>query len=222
MSGGLLTALPLAALGFTETIADWAADAGYIAVLLIVAGDGVVPLFPGETSVIAAAVFAADGRLSITLVIVAGAVGAVIGDSTAYWIGRIGGVRIKRAIGKLAGHDRVAAAERMIERQGAALVFVGRFLPGFRLAVNVSCGAGQMRYGRFVTFDSLGAALWSTQAALLGFFLGKAFAGQLWLALLVALGVAGVVAMIVWWRERAHLRRERERAASESVPLQDT
>ncbi|MEW6583688.1 MAG: VTT domain-containing protein, partial [Actinomycetota bacterium] len=133
--------------------------------------------------------------------------------------GRLGGVGIKRAVGRVAGHARVAAAERMIHRQGAALVFVGRFLPGFRLAVNLSCGAGQMAYPRFLVFDSLGAAVWSTQAALLGFFLGKAFADQLWVALVVALGIAGIVGAVVWWRERKRLRLERQRAAAEGRPL---
>jgi membrane protein DedA with SNARE-associated domain len=215
----VLAALPAAGLGFADSIANWAAEVGYIAVFLIVAGDGVFPILPGETAIISASVLAADGRLNVMLIIVAGALGAMVGDSCAFWVGRLGGVGIKRAVGRLAGHDRVAAAERMIRRQGPALVFVGRFLPGFRLGVNLSCGAGQMSYPRFLLFDALGAALWSTQAALLGFFLGKAFADQLWVALVVALGVAGLVGLAVYWREKRHLRRERELAAAEGNPL---
>ena len=63
-----------------------AADYGYWAVLLVVAGDGVFPVLPGETAIVAAAVLASDGTLNIFLVILAGAAGAMIGDSTAYWI----------------------------------------------------------------------------------------------------------------------------------------
>jgi membrane-associated protein len=192
---------------------------GAIAVFLVVAGDGVFPLFPGETAIISAAVLASDGTLNLWSIIVAGALGAVVGDSGAFWLGRLGGQRITRFVGKLAGHDRVAAAERMIARQGPALVFVGRFLPGFRLAVNLSCGAGQMAYPRFLLFDTLGAIVWSTQAALLGYFLGKAFADQLWVALVVALAVAGIVGVVVYWREKAHMKREREKAAAEGDPI---
>lgn len=192
---------------------------GAIAVFLIVAGDGVFPILPGETAIISAAVLASDGTLNLWLVIVAGALGAMAGDSCAYWLGRLGGPRIISFVGKLAGRDRVAAAERMIRRQGAALVFVGRFLPGFRLGVNLSCGAGQMAYPRFLLFDTLGAIVWSTQAALLGYFLGKAFADQLWVAFVVALGVAGLVALFVMWREKAHMRHEREKAAADGKPL---
>jgi membrane protein DedA with SNARE-associated domain len=222
VTGALLAAAwAPAAIGPAESVADWAAQLGYLAVVLIVAGDGVFPLLPGETAIISAAVLAADGRLSVTLVILAGALGAVLGDSSAFWIGRLGGVGIRRLAARLAGHDRVVAAERMIRRQGPALVFVGRFLPGFRLAVNLSCGAGQMSYPRFLLFDAAGAAVWSTQAALLGFFLGKAFADQLWVALLVALAVVGVVGLVVWWRERKRMQREKELAAAEGAPLPD-
>lgn len=205
--------------GFTASIVDWVVSVGYLAVFLVVAGDGVFPVLPGETAIIATAVIAADGRLNIFGIIAAGALGAIVGDSAAYWIGRAGGVTIKRWIGKVAGHDRVAAAERMIQRQGAALVFVGRFLPGFRLAVNVSCGAGHMTYPRFLLFDSLGAIVWSTQAALLGFFLGKAFADQTWVALLVALGVAGLVGGVVAVREKRRMKKEKELAAAEGAPI---
>jgi len=193
-----------------NSTADWAGRNGYWAIALIVAGDGVFPVLPGETAIITGAVLAADGRLTLWGVIVAGALGAMLGDSTAYWIGRLGGGPIRRLLVRFAGDDRIAAAERMVQRRGPVLVFVGRFLPGIRLAINLSCGAGQMGYGRFFFFDALGATLWATQAALLGYFAGKAFADQLWLALLIALGVALLVGVGVWLYERRQVRRERE------------
>ena len=189
--------------------ADWAAGYGYWAVLLVVAGDGVFPVLPGETAIITAAVLAADGRLNIVLVILAGAVGAFLGDSCAYWIGRAGGAH-PPIPGKARRQGAHRGGQRMVARQGPALVFVGRFLPGLRLAVNLSCGAGGMGYFRFAFFDALGAIVWSAQAALLGYFAGKAFADQLWLALLIALGVAALVGGAVALRERRRMRQERE------------
>ncbi len=196
-------------------LAEDAASYGYWAVLLVVAGDGVFPALPGETAIVAAAVLAADGNLNLLLVILAGAAGAVIGDSSAYWIGRTGGGPIKRGVVRVAGAERLEAAERMVARQGPALVFVGRFLPGIRIAINLSCGAGQMDYRRFLIFDTLGAVVWSSQAALLGFFAGKAFADQLWVAFAVALGVSVVVGGLVTLKERSRVRREREAAEHE-------
>jgi len=213
--------MPAAAVfGFVDTIVDWVGRVGYWAVFLVVAGDGVFPVLPGETSIITAAVVAADGKLNITLVIIAGAIGAMAGDSTAFWIGRKGGGPIRRFIGRLAGAERLAAAERMVERQGPALVFVGRFLPGFRLGVNLSCGAGKMDYRRFLLWNAAGSIVWSTQAGLLGFFLGKAFADQLWLAFAVAFAVAGLVAAFIAVKEKVRLRRERALAELEGDPLE--
>jgi membrane protein DedA with SNARE-associated domain len=199
---------------FTD-IAEGAADYGYWAVLLVVAGDGVFPALPGETAIVAAAVLAANGTLNILLVILAGAVGAVLGDSTAFWIGRAGGGPIKRTVTRFAGRERLEAAERMVARQGPALVVVGRFLPGIRIAINLSCGAGQMAYPRFLAFDAIGAIVWSTQAALLGYFAGKAFADQLWVAFLVAFAVTAIVGGFVALKERKRVRQEAAAAEAE-------
>jgi membrane protein DedA with SNARE-associated domain len=199
---------------FSEFAED-AAAYGYWAVLLVVAGDGVFPALPGETAIVAAAVLAADGAMSLPFVILAGAVGAVIGDSSAFWIGRAGGGPIRRTVTRFAGADRLEAAERMVRRQGPALVVVGRFLPGIRIAINLSCGAGQMSYPRFLLFDAVGAAVWSTQAALLGYFAGKAFADQLWVAFVVAFAVTGLVGGFVAIKERQRVRRERAEAEAE-------
>lgn len=199
------------------SLGERAAEYGYIAIALVVAGDGVFPAFPGEGAIVAGAVIAATGEeLNIVLVIAAGAVGAVIGDSAAYWIGRRGEGPIRRFVTRFAGQHRLEAAERMVKRRGPLLVFVGRFLPGLRIGVNMSCGAGQMAYPRFLLFDSLGAIVWSTQAGLLGFFAGKAFADQAWLAFVVAGIVIVIVASIVAIKERADIRREREAAAREA------
>lgn len=196
-------------------IAESAADYGYWAVLLVVAGDGVFPVLPGETAIVAAAVLAAEGSLSLPLVILAGAAGAVIGDSAAFAIGRAGGGAIKRFVSRLAGPDRLEAAERMVKRQGAALVVVGRFLPGIRIAINMSCGAGQMDYRRFLFFDLIGALLWAGQASLLGYFAGKAFADQLWVAFVVAFAVTALVAGFVTAKEKRRVRKENTAAAAE-------
>ncbi len=204
-----------AATGFFESIGDWAAEYGYLAIFLVVAGDGVFPILPGETSIVAGAVFAAEGDLTLWGVVVVGAIGAVVGDSLAYWIGRGGATGIRRAVTRMAGEHRTHSAERLVKRHGPALVFTGRFLPGIRIGINIACGAGQMSYPRFLLFDTAGAICWSLQAALIGYFAGKAFANQIWVALVVALGVAGVVALIVIARERRMVAREDALEAAE-------
>jgi membrane protein DedA with SNARE-associated domain len=209
------TLLP-AATGFFASIGDWAAEYGYITIFLVVAGDGIIPILPGETSIIAGAVFAAQGDLMLWAVIAVGAAGAVVGDSIAYWVGRGGGPWIRRTLTRIAGEHRTQAAEGMVRRQGPALVFTGRFLPGIRIGINIACGAGQMSYRRFLLFDAMGAVLWSTQAALIGYFAGRAFADQVWVALAVAIGVGIAVGFVVILRERRMVARQAELDAEEA------
>lgn len=208
-------ALP-AATGFFATIGDWAAEYGYLAIFLVVAGDGIFPILPGETSIIAGAVFAARGDLEIWAVIAVGAIGAVVGDSVAYWAGRAGGPWIRRMLTRMAGEHRTKSAEGMVRRQGAALVFTGRFLPGIRIGINMACGAGGMTYPRFLLYDTAGAIVWSLQAGLIGYFAGRAFADQVWVALAVAIAVAIVVGTIVIIRERRMVAREDAIEAAEA------
>lgn len=192
------------------------ADLGYAAVLLFVAGDAVFPPVPAETSVVAAAVFAAAGDLSLWLIVLAAAAGALLGDSAAFWIGRAGGVRIRRFLVRFAGRDRVAAAERMVARQGGLLVFTGRFLPGLRTGINMACGAGAMSYGRFLVVDAAAATVWAFQTTLIGYFTGRLLGGSTWLAVLVAVTIAGALASVVVERERRRVAAERRAMEEET------
>ncbi len=203
-------------MGFFSGLTEWAVSYGYIAVLLIVAGDGIFPVLPGETAIIATAVVAAKGDLKLYWIILAGTVGAMIGDSVAYFIGRAGGGPIRRLLVRMAGEERITAAEGMIARQGSALVFVGRFLPGLRIALNMSCGAGHMAYKRFATFDALGALAWSSQAAIIGYLGGKAFEDRPWIGLLIAFGVATAIGLVIARREK-QMRQEMVTSNAEST-----
>ena len=72
-----------------------------------------------------------------------------------------------------------------------------------------------MDYRRFLFFDMIGAVLWATQAALLGYFAGKAFADQLWVAFVVAFAVTGIVGGFITIKERRRVRQENAAAAAE-------
>jgi membrane-associated protein len=78
-----------------------------------------------------------------------------------------------------------------------------------------------MAYPRFLTFDMLGGVVWAAQAALLGYFAGKAFADQLWLAFVVAFGVTLLVGGFVAVKERQRIRRERAEAEAERARRRD-
>lgn len=215
-SGGFVHA---SVLGAMDNVANWAEHNGYPAIALIVALDGVIPIFPGETVVVAGGHLAGQGSLWIVGVVIAGMIGAMIGDSTAYWLGRAGGERIDRWLMRVAGRDRLEAAQHMVQRRGPVLVTAGRFLPGIRIAINFTCGAGHMTYRKFLTFNALGALIWSVQATILGYIFGKRFEDRPWIGLTIAVSIAVLIGGLVALYEHRKVKRERAYARERDVIL---
>ena len=172
----------------------------------VAALDVVFPLVPSETSVILAGVIASTGDLVLFAVILVAAGGAILGDNTAYVIGRTVGHRLVNRFFSGERRKRIDWAEQQIEERGGYLILVGRFIPGGRTAVTLACGLLEMRWRRFISFDVAAGLLWASYAALLGYFGGKAFEEQPWkgfvVAFVVALGITGAIELYRWLRKR--------------------
>lgn len=193
---------------------------GYWVVLLAVAIESTGIPFPGETTLVAAAVYASTQHtLSITLVIVAAAAGAILGDNAGYTIGRYGGYPLLRRLVRLLhiGEDKLLYTQRYFEKHGDKTVFFGRFLAVLRAWAAFLAGANHMPRRVFIIWNAAGGILWATIYGLLGFILGNnlPLLGRILKGLgifgFVAVGVV-VVATIAFWlvrrrRERAKLRR---------------
>src|SRR4051812_18405528 len=106
---------------FTQLVSD-ASGWAYGIVLLLSFLDAVVPVVPSETAVITAGVVAAAGDLSLPLVVAAAALGAFLGDNTAYLVGRRFGVRIQnRFFTSAKARARTDWAERQLGERGGQL-----------------------------------------------------------------------------------------------------
>jgi len=131
-----------------EAVATSDPALAYLTVFALVFCDAIVPIFPGETTLSTAPVLASQGTLHIELVIVAGALGAILGDSALYWITRTGPRRLKARLAATSEKDeRVAKGLALLNRSGPLLIALGRFVPGVRFAVNVSMGLIESRTG---------------------------------------------------------------------------
>jgi membrane protein DedA with SNARE-associated domain len=149
---------------------------------------------PGETALIAAAVLAAQGHLSIELVIVVAALAAILGDNVGYWIGRKGGRKLAERFPWLARF--LPAAERFFERHGGKAVFFARFLAGLRVTGAWMAGIGHMSWWRFLGWNALGGIVWATAVALVAYYGGKAAADAIArYGLFAAAGIAAVVVL---------------------------
>jgi membrane protein DedA with SNARE-associated domain len=188
--------------------APWA----YLILFALALLDAIIPLFPSETAVITGGVLAAEGKLSLTLVIVFGAVGAVLGDNLAYLLGRYFREPIhKRFFSSEKSKGRIAWAERQLDERGGELIITGRFIPGGRLVVTFSAGGLGFPWRRFIVFDVIACFIWATYAALLGYFGGSTFENSTWKALVlafaIAAGITGGIELVRWLRRRRKLVR---------------
>ncbi|MGB8997227.1 MAG: DedA family protein [Pseudonocardiaceae bacterium] len=157
---------------------------GYLAVGgVVLLEDFGVPV-PGETILIAAAVYAGAGQLNVILVGILGFLGAVIGDNIGFAIGQYGGRALVLRYGHyvLLTEARLDKAERFFTRHGGKVVTVARFVEGLRQANGIVAGVVEMPWRQFVAFNALGAALWVGVWTCVGYFAGnhlEALYGQL-------------------------------------------
>jgi membrane protein DedA with SNARE-associated domain len=183
---------------------------GYLAVGgFVTLEDFGVPL-PGETILIAAAVYAGAGKLNIAAVVAIGVVAAVVGDNIGYLIGVYGGRRVVERWGKYVfiTPERLDKAEGFFQRRGGWIVVVARFIEGLRQLNGIIAGTSSMPWHKFVLYNILGAVLWVGTWASLGYFAGDHITviyeqiNKYSLYVLIAIAV-GIAVLIV----RAALRR---------------
>jgi membrane protein DedA with SNARE-associated domain len=185
---------------------------GYLAVgSFITLEDFGIPV-PGETILIAAAVYAGAGRLNIVAVGLVAVLAAVAGDNIGYAVGFFGGRALVLRFGKYVGitSQRLDKAEGFFDRYGGVVVAGARFVEGLRQANGIVAGTIRMPWPRFVIFNTLGAVLWVGAWASAGYLAGDhitaiySTVSRYSLYLLIALAVV-VAALII----RAAVRRHR-------------
>jgi membrane protein DedA with SNARE-associated domain len=193
---------------------------GLILLFLLVAVESAGIPLPGETALIAASVLAAGGRFNIVEVIAVAAAGAIVGDSTGYWIARTGG---RKAIDKIPiARDSLPKllpkGEQFFERHGPKTIVIGRFVAGLRITVAWLAGISHMPWGRFVLYNAIGGILWATTIGLVAYYFGNAVIDAVEKYGLIAVGVIVVLAIVGFFGHRWFRRRmeKREAAASNS------
>jgi membrane protein DedA with SNARE-associated domain len=176
----------------------------------------------GETFVLFAGYFAAQGLLSAPLLVVAAWLGSFSGDQCYFWIGRRYGLRLLSQRPRWrAGVD---AALGWVKRYDKWFILTFRFTYGIRNVSSFALGISGIGWRRFLYFNFLAAFLWACAFVGGGYFCGRAMehmlgeiADQVGKVVLIVV-VVGAVAMAVLHRLRRRWRRQRaaEAAASSS------
>ncbi len=199
-----------------ETITAWySAHMNYASITALMAIESSFIPFPSEVVIPPAVYVAASPEsalcvtgnylLDVLLIVLFGTMGAMLGAIINYglavWLGRL--IIYKFADSRL-GHlcllssEKVQKAEAYFNEHGKVSTFVGRLIPGIRQLISIPAGLAKMHFGQFLLYTFLGAFIWNSILALLGYVAhGQAdlinqYSHELSVAILVLLGVVVV------------------------------
>ncbi|QKJ19381.1 DedA family protein [Microbacterium hominis] len=119
-------------------------------------------IVPGDTIVIVAGTAVASPLEGVVLGVVV-VIGALLGESIGFWLGRILGPHIRASrLGRRIGEANWARSERYLARRGGPAIFLSRFLPVFHSLVPLTVGMSHYPYRRFLAWTLPACILWST------------------------------------------------------------
>jgi membrane protein DedA with SNARE-associated domain len=207
----------------TDTINAWLESYGYLVVFLLVMLESIGLPVPGETALIAAALYAGTThKLEIWAIVAVAAAAAIIGDNIGYSIGRYGGAKLLLRYGhKIHLHEgRLKIGIWLFRRHGGKVVFWGRFVSILRTWAAFLAGANHMEWRRFLFFNAAGGIVWATLYGVVYYVFGATLS-KLSTAIDVTIGIGSaalLIAFVVWTRRKeGELQKRAEREIEGSV-----
>ncbi|GLY98042.1 VTT domain-containing protein [Actinoplanes sp. NBRC 103695] len=206
--------------GFLAGVAPLLDKYSYAAVGAVIGVESFGVPAPGQTIMVAAAIYAGAGRLNVFAVGAIAFVAAVIGDNIGYWIGVRGGRRLVHRFGKYVfiTPARLERAEKFFARRGNRIVVVARFIDGLRQLNGVIAGITAMPWRTFLLYNAIGAFLWVGWWVTVSYFLGTHLVEIIesahrykWFAIPTVILAIGVYVLL-------HIRHVRRRRTREDPP----
>ncbi|GMA15586.1 DedA family protein (plasmid) [Deinococcus metallilatus] len=152
-------------------------SASYLGIFAIVfAETGLLLGFflPGDSLLITAGILAQQGSLHLPGVMLAVALGAIIGNGVGYHIGRRYGPGVfSRQNSRFFRPEYVERTQAFFERYGGLALILARFVPVVRTVAPPMAGVGKMPFARFMVYNVVGGLLWAVSVPLLGYWLGS-------------------------------------------------
>jgi len=191
----------------SNTVGQW----GYPGIVMLMALESSFFPFPSEVVIPPAAYLAAGGKMNIGMVIFCGTLGSLLGAVFNYWIalkfGRPFFVKYGRYL--LVSPKSLEKADRFFERHGYISTFVGRLLPGIRQYISLPAGLARMNIFVFCVASVLGAGIWVSVLAGMGYWFGRneqiVLQNLRWVTLILVAG-CGLLVFFYWRKWQSRLR----------------
>ena len=158
-----------------QTLVDLIFDWGYLGILIMMAIESSFIPFPSEIVLIPAGYLASKGEMSITMIMLAGLGGSLIGAFINYYLALSLGRKILIKYGKyfFIKETTLNKMDDYFAKHGAISTFIGRLIPGIRQLISIPAGIARMNLVKFSIYTSLGAGIWAFILTMLGYFIGE-------------------------------------------------
>jgi len=189
MPGEILDAINRAVL---EAASGWWTLVGLFVLCVV---DGFFPVVPSDSLVIGLGSLSGEpGTPYLLWVILVAAGGALLGDFIAYRIGRAIGPMRFGWMRRPAPQRTLIWARHELDKRGVLLIFVGRFIPGARVAINFVAGTTGFSLRRFLIIDLVASLVWASYSVGIG-----AISANIFDSVLVAMTVSITGAVLLGW-----------------------
>ncbi|OIP00277.1 MAG: hypothetical protein AUJ98_08445 [Bacteroidetes bacterium CG2_30_33_31] len=164
-------------MGITEKIVAIAiafiTSTGYFGVFILMVLESMVFPIPSEAVMPFAGFFIFDGKMTWTAVILVSTFGSIVGSLASYFIGFYGGKPFISKFGKylLLNQHHLEIAENFFDKRGEITILISRFIPIVRHIISIPAGFGKMNIFKFITFTLVGASIWNSFLAYVGYIL---------------------------------------------------
>ncbi len=157
------------------TIVEWVNQFGYLGIFIMMFLESTFFPFPSEVAMVPAGYLAAKGDMNLIIAIIVGTLGSLTGALFNYYLARKYGRKGVLRFGKyfFFTEEKLQKMEAFFVNHGSFSTFVSRLIPGVRQLVSLPAGLSKMPLDKFTLHTTLGAGLWVTVLALLGYFLGE-------------------------------------------------
>ena len=187
----------------------------------------ITPFLPGDSLLFAAGTFASPALGSalnvwILWALLVGA--AILGDTINYWIGHFVGPRAFSGDIRFLKKEYLDRTHEFYEKHGGKTIVLARFIPIIRTFAPFVAGVGTMNYGRFFTYNVVGALAWVTIFVFAGYYFGNLpFVQENFTFVVLAIIAISVLPMVIEVvKERANSAREAKAEASLSTGVEDS
>lgn len=192
-----------------RTLRDMEPRTAFLSVLGVLLLCGLGLPMPEDIILITAGYLASLGKFSLATAIGLGMAGVLSGDAVLFFLGRRYGDNVFRlgVVRRMMSEEKLEEAKERVRRNGGAICFVARFLPGLRSPIYLMAGAMGIPPRTYLVQDGLAASISVPVWVVAGWYFGEQIEGALLWArqfqtfLLGAIVIGAVAYGIVQWRK---------------------